>query len=124
MSALPSPVRGRYWWQQQPSARTLRHEVEEAEQVLVRVAEAHPAPDARLVEARRAREVGGGDALVRVPGVQQPARDGVRALAPKAGEQLEPRRAHRSEGGVDGAGGAVALEQRPALPAHVGLLQI
>ena len=50
-------------------ARAGRHHLDKSEQVLVRVAEAQAAADARFVERRRARHVERGHALVGVPDV-------------------------------------------------------
>ena len=55
-----------------PRPRPLRDHVDQPEQVLVRVAEAHAPPDAGFEHRRRARQVERRHALVGVPGVDHP----------------------------------------------------
>ena len=97
------------------SRARLRDHVDEAEQVLVRVAEAHPAPDPGLEHRGRARQVERHHALVRVPGVDH----AVDVLV--AGRHLEGRRAARPTRPRSAArsastwpGPPVALDRRPA----------
>ncbi len=93
----------------------LGDQVDEAEQVLVRVAEPHPAPDPRLVEAGGAREVEGRHALVLVPGVDHPpdARVGAVDLEPR--QEAVPHLVQRMEGVVDRARLRVLLEEAATL---------
>ena len=84
MSLFPRLVSGWYWWYAEPSANwvdamsmmplagPLRDQVHEAEQVLVGVAEAHPAADPGLEERGERRHVERDHALVRVPDVDHP----------------------------------------------------
>ncbi|OIQ79418.1 hypothetical protein GALL_388480 [mine drainage metagenome] len=73
-----------------PLAGPLGDEVHEPQQVLGRVAEAHPTPDARLEVRRRARHVERDHALVLVPDVDHPVELLVAARDAVAGEQVGP----------------------------------
>ena len=90
-------------------------EVHAAEQVLVRVAEAHAAADAALPQAGRPGQVERGHHLSLVPRVQHPLRVRIRALALEAGQQIEPALAQRVERGVDRVRLGVPRQQRTAL---------
>ena len=78
-----------------PLAGPLRDHVDEAEQVLVRVAEAHAAPDPGLEQRGRARQVERDHALVGVPDVDHPVEVLVAGLDLERPEQLVPDRAQR-----------------------------
>ena len=82
-------------------ARALGHHVHEAEQVLVRVAEAHAAADARLVQRGRARHVERHHALVGVPDVDHAVDVLVGRLHLDDAEQVRPVGPQRFERGVD-----------------------
>ena len=69
--------------------RAIRDQVHESQQVLVRVAEAHPPPDAGLEQRCRARQVERDHALVRVPDVDHPVRRARSASRP-AGRRAAP----------------------------------
>ena len=87
--------------------RARRDHVHKTEQVLIRVAKAHAAPDARLVERSRARHVERDHALIGVPDVDHAVRVSVRRADLQDAEQAIPIRPQRIEGGV-----------------HVGLVEI
>ncbi len=95
--------------------RPLRDEVHAAEQILVRVAEAHAAADAALPQAGRPGKVEGGHHLRLVPRVQHPLRVRIRALALEAGQQIEPPLPQRVERRVDRVRLCVSCKQRAAL---------
>ena len=79
-----------------PSPGTLRDDVDEPQQVLVRVPEPHPPADARLEHRRRAGQVEGHHALVGIPGVDH-AIDVL--VARRDLERPESRLPRRSQGG-------------------------
>ncbi len=95
-----------------PLPRAVGDQVDEAEHVLIRVAEAHAAADPGLVEARRAREVERRHALVLVPGAEHPLRVRVGALGLEPRKQVVPQGAYRRERRIDRARLAVPCEQR------------
>ena len=76
-------------------------EVDEAEEVLVRVAEAHAAADAGLEVGGRARHVERDHALVRVPDVDHPVEPGVLRLHVVGREHARPVVVQRAESLVD-----------------------
>ncbi len=87
-------------------------ELNEPEQVLVRIAEAHPTPDPGLEEGRRTREVERDHALVLVPDVDHP----VDVLAGRrhleASEQIRPVVAQANECLLDRGRVAITGEHR------------
>ena len=82
-------------------ARARRHHVHEAQQILVGIAEAQPAPDARFVERCRARHIERRHALVGVPDVDHAIGVDVGRLDLADAEQSVPVGAQPVEGGVD-----------------------
>ena len=94
---------------------TVGDQVDEAEQILVGVAEAHPPPDSRLVEAGRAREVERGHALVLVPAVEHSPDARFGAVDLERRQEALPHLVERVEGGLDRAGLCVLLEQAARL---------
>ena len=96
-------------------ARAGRQHVHEAEDVLVGVAVAHAAADARLVARGRAGEVEGRHALVLVPGVDHALQVLVRSLGGLVGrEEVLPAPLQRAEGCVDDRNVGVFREDLPA----------
>ena len=80
-------------------ARARGNHVDEAEQILVGIAEAQAAADARFVKRGRARHVERGHALVGVPDVDHPVGVDVGRLDLIDAEQVVPILAQASEGG-------------------------
>ena len=93
--------------------RPRRDEVHEAEQVLVRVAEAHAAADAGLEVRGRARHVEGDHALVGVPDVDHPVETLVAGLHRVLRQHLRPVLAQGDESGVHLRGRLEAREELP-----------
>ena len=93
-------------------ARARRHHVHEAQQVLVGIAEAQSAPDARFIERRRARHVERRHALVRVPDVDHAIGVDVGRLHLADAEQFVPVRAQALEGGVNVGGLQILRDDR------------
>ena len=77
-----------------------RRHVHKAQQVLVGIAEAQAAPDARLIERRRARHVEGRHALVRIPDVHHAIGVDVGRVDLEDAEQALPVLAQLLEGRV------------------------
>ena len=94
----------------------VRDHVDEAQQILVRVAESHAPPGARLEQRRRAGQVEGDHALVGVPDVDHAV--GVRAggAHPQAPQERRPVIAERAEGLGDPLRSEVAGDRRPRVP--------
>ncbi len=88
-------------------------QMHEAEEILVRVAEAHPSPDAGLEQRRRAREVEGDHALVLVPDVDGSIDVFARCGHLQSGKQSCPVVTQTLECRLDLGRVAVAVEQRP-----------
>ena len=86
--------------------------VDEADEVLVRVAEAHAAPDAALEERRRAGHVERHHALVLVPDVDHTVDLRVSRPHRIARQEAVPVGVERGEGPVDLRGGVEALQDR------------
>ena len=99
-----------------PRPGSLRDHVDEPEQVLVRVPEAHAPADARLEHGRRARQVERHHALVGVPGVDHPVDVRVAGRDLEAGEPLRPGRPDRREVRV-GLPGRAGSGRSPPAPA-------
>ena len=93
-------------------ARALGHEVHEPQQVLVRVAEAHAAPDARLEVRGAARHVEGHHALVRVPDVDHAVQAIVGRRDAVVAEHAGPPVGERLERGVHLLGARELLDER------------
>ena len=93
--------------------RPRRDEVHEAEQVLVRVAEAHAAADAGLEVRGRARHVERDHALVGVPDVDHPVEALVAGLHRVLRQHLRPVLAQGDESGVHLRGRLEAREELP-----------
>ncbi len=96
-----------------PLARPLRNHRHEAEQVLVRVAEAHAAADARLERRRRARQVERDHALVGVPHVDHAVDVLGRGRDLQRAEQVAPAVPQPLDGHLDLAGAQEAVDDRP-----------
>ena len=84
----------------------------ETEQILVGVAETHPAPDPRLVERGRAGHVEGDHALVGVPDVDHTVGVLVGGRDLQGSEQLRPVVAQLLVGTLDLVGAQIALDHR------------
>ena len=80
--------------------RPLGNQRDEPEEILVRIAEPHPAPDARLEVRRRAREVERHHALVGIPDVHHAIDVRVRSRHLQRREQLLPPLAQPAERGA------------------------
>ena len=93
---------------QNAAAGALRDHVDEAQQILAAVAEAHPAADAAFVVAGRAAHVEGDHALVLVPQIDHPVQLLVAGVQLQGGEQLVPVVGQRSAGFVHLGVGGVA----------------
>ena len=95
-----------------PLPGSRRHHVDEAEEVLVRVAESHPPAEARLEKGGRAGQVERGHALVGVPDVDHPVGVDARRGDLQRRQQRVPVLAEIRERDVDLLGAEVALDQR------------
>ena len=95
-------------------ARTLRDHVHKAQQILARIAEAHPAPHAGLEIAGRAAHVEGDHALVLVPVpyVDHAVELFLAALHPVGAKQPLPVFPQRGKGGVKGLISGIARDHR------------
>ena len=82
-------------------AGALRDHVDKAQQILIRIAETHPAPDARFVARCRTRHIERDHALVGVPDVDHPIGVFIRRLHLKNGQQLIPVAAQRFKSRID-----------------------
>ena len=81
-------------------ARSIRSELRETQQVLIRVPEPYASPDARLEEGGRTRQVEGGHHLVRVPHVDHAVRvrigrGGLEAVQPRGPVVAQLLEGHR-----------------------------
>ncbi len=89
-----------------------RHHVHEAQQVLVGIAEAQPASNARFIERRRARHIERCHALVRVPDVHHAIGVDVGRLHLANAEQFVPVMRAVVESGVDVGGLQILRDDR------------
>ncbi len=96
-----------------PLAGARGNHVDEAQQVLIGVAEAHAPADARLEAGSRARHVERDHALVGVPDVDHPVHVLVGGLDLQLAEQVGPGVAQGAERLLDLVGLEVALDDRP-----------
>ena len=95
-----------------PLARSCRDHVHETEHILVGIAEAHPAPDARFEQRGRARQIERDHVLVGVPDVHHPVGMLVWRFDLENAEQIGPVVPQCVKGGVGVGGVEIARDDR------------
>ena len=83
---------------QDPLAGPIGNHVDEAQQILIRIAETHAAPHAGLIQRGRPRQIKGHHTLVSIPDVHHAIRMLIRCLSLEHRQQVIPIKSQAVEG--------------------------